>query len=908
MKSMNVKKVGSIIAGTAVVGAALSTPVLAGMDSTGIDKGFFYDANYNPIVQIVVGEKGMATDAVAAGNIAATIGNLAYMTKTVTAAGPTYTPEGQVVITTAARGAVGAYVQDENAGSQTLENFYDDRRGFSFDVDGSKTSEYEKGDFMSYTMSCETTKAEAGVLMTGSYKNIHCLFCHNLCMESLENPAHDMKEKITVNASLIKYYEDGLGEDGSEALKMSIGKNAIKYTVKTDYIPLKKIVDKDGEILDFEYRGKMLLFGEEYYVKDVDKNKIYLSKGKVLDDVTSEGFTAEYKGYKFKVDHLIYAAEYQVAGILLDVQKPDGTIVQVQISKMANGLVDNIELAGVYAEEAAALQSAQLIAYDLDTQVILEDGEDLKMGGKTYEDWEVKFTKIDKCSDDSNCDIDEYDEMDEDSSEALLKQVDITYTKKLDGDEALEKDESLAFPNKFKLTFKGYMDRDYREIPCSGAGEGNIVVERGDSPYQMIISFTGNDNNRYNKVRMDEGPFKKGDLFLMNKMVYKFASYSVDKKTSGIDADDQIDLKLDPQIRGTMLEINDMQRYCNPKSDSYNSLTYTGAACGDDDIKVRLLALTDAMDDDRPTEYDNDDDLELDPTKLYIKADAVTVGSKKFDVIYYDSDKTIFFAEDFTGDGTDTLKVNGDLIGTFDDFDTDGYDLKMSVTTTAGTGEDLLDFESIVVFETADGDVTIDMYDREHDDDDDYENSLVFESQTLDEDRDTVLIVPEGGDKFTVDWGSDNRIDAVEICHPVDKVDATYFIGTDEEETVAESIITKADEGKEITAACCTFTVSKFDVNVGNVTSTTATSKEPASIVGAMVVAESAADTTKNLIIVGGPSVNGMATVTKEEISAAADKYIVKKDGNKIIVAGWEKEDTIAAGNALIAWLKANAH
>lgn len=46
------------------------------------DVDFFYDESYNPKVQIVVGERGMATDCVAAGNIAAAIGNLAHRPKT----------------------------------------------------------------------------------------------------------------------------------------------------------------------------------------------------------------------------------------------------------------------------------------------------------------------------------------------------------------------------------------------------------------------------------------------------------------------------------------------------------------------------------------------------------------------------------------------------------------------------------------------------------------------------------------------------------------------------------------------------------------------------------------------------------------------------------------------------------
>jgi hypothetical protein len=74
------------------------------------------------------------------------------------------------------------------------------------------------------------------------------------------------------------------------------------------------------------------------------------------------------------------------------------------------------------------------------------------------------------------------------------------------------------------------------------------------------------------------------------------------------------------------------------------------------------------------------------------------------------------------------------------------------------------------------------------------------------------------------------------------------------------------------------------------------------------VVPEVGADTTKNLVIVGGPSVNGMCTVTKEEIAAAADKLIVKKDGNLLIVAGYEYEETLAAGDALVDWLNENVH
>ncbi len=91
-------------------------------------------------------------------------------------------------------------------------------------------------------------------------------------------------------------------------------------------------------------------------------------------------------------------------------------------------------------------------------------------------------------------------------------------------------------------------------------------------------------------------------------------------------------------------------------------------------------------------------------------------------------------------------------------------------------------------------------------------------------------------------------------------------------------------------------------------TATTAVQVTVNPIVGNLVVPEVAADTSKNLIVVGGPAVNGLTTVTAAEIQAASQNYIVKKDGKKLIVAGWTAADTVDAGNALVAWLKDNVH
>ena len=62
----------------------------------------------------------------------------------------------------------------------------------------------------------------------------------------------------------------------------------------------------------------------------------------------------EYKGYKFQLDHAILAAGYKVAGILIDVVKPNGTEVKVQADNRADGLVDSLKIHfdGKYQQDA----------------------------------------------------------------------------------------------------------------------------------------------------------------------------------------------------------------------------------------------------------------------------------------------------------------------------------------------------------------------------------------------------------------------------------------------------------------------------------------------------------------------------------------------------------------------------
>ncbi|MBD3261205.1 MAG: S-layer protein, partial [Candidatus Altiarchaeales archaeon] len=275
------KRVGTVAAGALMIGAALSGAVSAAMDPTGLSKDFFYDANFNPMVQIVVGEKGMATDAVAAGNVAAVIGNLAYTTSEVSPGG---TASGQVVLGVSAQGATGKYEYAKHPSTDgtwlyrnSTQDFYSKSIGLPFNDQDATTStnkEYKQGHFIQYSLACnQQQREEAGILKKGAYSNIHCLFCQTLCLGQLENPTHDQEEYIGFDYTSVNWYEDGLSKSDAEDLVLKVPSGSLTYTVTLDEVPVRTIYQDSGETsgeeVDFEWRGKMILFGEEYYVKEI---------------------------------------------------------------------------------------------------------------------------------------------------------------------------------------------------------------------------------------------------------------------------------------------------------------------------------------------------------------------------------------------------------------------------------------------------------------------------------------------------------------------------------------------------------------------------------------------------------------------------------------------------------------
>ncbi len=914
------KRVGSIAAGAVLLGAAVSGAVSAGMDDTGLTKDFFYDAGYNPIVQIVVGEKGMATDSVAAGNIAAVIGNLAYTSTEAPVGGGS--GSGAVVLGVSARGATGKFEQgihtaggngmliNADLDNNNVYDFYDDNKGIYLNESALNTlrgtagvERYDRGEFVSYSLACDQQeRTEAGILKKGTYNNIHCLFCETLCLTSLENPEHEMEESISVDFTKFHYYEDGLGKDEAEEMKLKIDSKAVTYILDAGYIPMNNLYTGSGttrEEIDFEWRGQFILFGEEYYTKDISgTDKIYLAKGRILDDISSEGYTSEYMGYKFKIDHLIYSEEYKVAGILLDVEKPDGTVVQTQISKMANGIVDDIEIAGVYAEEADAVATASILVYDTTTNILLEDGKDLELGGEVKKYWKVDLTTA--TANGTSVDISDYSEVN--SAGIVLSNVTVQYRHSIE----LGIDEALEFPSTYKIVWDGFRTNDYSVSPCSGAGEGDIVIER-DEKYRGLISFTGDDGQRYNGVYMDQGPLAEGDMFVLNGNVYEY--------------DDAGELSTEPStMRVTLKNLLNGGKQ-----------TYALSAITTSSFYVYTYAFEESS--------QNDDDILIEPDTNENDSDVYLGGGPNQYLLYDAGD--LYLVRNMSDGTSSQLEVDG-LSGmsigidqyifsgssgtaTLDKVERDDNRLYVSVLNEDGSTDTNDDRDGdatdhlVVLKNIEDEYVVVDFYDRDFNDSSDtyYSENVIsdgaapaagatsVESNKWDDEEDTVVITPQGGTQVTIDYGGNREIESVTVCQPQDVVYATVFIGTAEQATTIDATITADDEGTEKTVGCCSYLVKEFGVTTSGAT---ADSVMVNPIVGNLVVPEIAADTTKNLVVVGGPSVNGLCALTKDEIQAASGQYVVKKDGSKLYVAGWTAADTVDAGNALIAWLQDNVH
>jgi hypothetical protein len=525
----------------------------------------------------------------------------------------------------------------------------------------------------------------------------------------------------------------------------------------------------------------------------------------------------------------------------------------------------------------------------------------MELGGEVKKYWKVDLQTVG--ANNSAVDVTEYSTA---VSGTVLSNITVQYRHSIE----LKEGEALMFPSTFKLAYNGFRTNDYAESPCSGAGSGDIIFEKEDKS-RCRISFTGDDGNRYDGVYMDMGPFAEGEMFLLNGLVYEYD----DAKALTTDA---------TTMRVTLRDLlNGGKR------------TYDLTAVATSDIDV-IYMYTYAFE----TAADNDQELDSIEPDSDVNDSDVYFGAGPANYILYDG-TDIYITTQSTAAAMNGTQIgcHGTLAGSLSKIQKDDATLAVSMVnepdayssssinagiTTAhqdlnndrkGNSDDVL----IQVLNQEGEYIVIDFYDRSFNDSvDTYYGQSVLASGysapwndstrrqiNFQNEEDTLLITPQGGTRATVDWGGSREVDKVTLCQPQDVVYSTIFLGTDETTTTIDAIITKADEGTEKTVGCCSYLVKEFGVEAESVEASTV-SINP--LVGNLVVPEIAADTTKNLVIVGGPAVNGLSGLSKDEIQAASGQYVVKKDGSKVYVAGWTAADTVDAGNALIAWLQANVH
>jgi len=1014
MKTTTIGRIGAIATGAAMLGTVVAG-ALAGAVAVPdtLKQSFFYDSAMKPLPQVVIGEKASASDGAAAGSIAAVIGNLAYHTESVEKTGTdtVQCPDvqinadtlgvscvtgegessaaGEVTLSYTATGFVGDVQQRELNASVYLSG---DRKGMemiSLDENG------DSGNFLNadtgsrffgnttyretYTPESEfgstnidACSATAGtsqkLLKSASFENEKAALCYGFCEVSLAGTPHLMSEWLDVYGNNMRVKYDCSEEKTILVLRddennPGSGNGALVYTVFTDDIPIDDLFDDTGsdkKLVDQSYRGKMLLGGKEYYVKDIQEDELTLAKG--ASGVATVAQPMVYKneaGDEYTIA-LVGAQTTESEGIVdvtLDVTKPDGTTQQVVAGisgaptvgdlqiKLVSGTAASNVITGETAYEAA------LVVYDLDTQIKLEDDQECDATGCTsdIEDgtWTVDFitTRLDQLDDLEEADkltsteglpdgVDEneqydggYDEIYQATynSSKVLRAIRFTLTDDLSESDALSAGDMLTLPfgGEVSLSYLGLRDELYKSIDEVDTTEikierksvevyGTSGAEEDERETAVVVSYTDRWGTSMNDVRIDEGPYVKRDEFFDGGSVVKI----VDIEGNWSDTPGSADSVTFKYV------VKDGSSY---PSDSDAQECTLSAVSTPVDLDVKSVQ----ADFDADAEYRNTACPGLTGT---VYGDVETDANGPGEVLIYVDQDT---------DGNITVTNGGTHIQT--EFDNDVWFYAQAagvagplpakqgaIVVDGGADTGIVNPVYVYMFNdsrvnlTSSGGAAISL----HNDCDDYATA----------DKDGDLIAVPGGAKISIE-SSEN--DEVNLANGVDQIDTVTFtipknelrptiqIGkATETETTVPVKITEADVDKTINIGGVDVKVDSFDVTgsftpgsaelkLGDITSvpggeaelSTQVSCEETTVqkVGSsMVVVEGSQSSSGPMILIGGPAVNSLTTTIAKADDLKGGKIILS--GNKLLVAGYTEDETAKAAADLISWLKANVN
>ncbi|MFZ2455926.1 MAG: hypothetical protein WAX07_05575 [Candidatus Altiarchaeia archaeon] len=173
---------------------------------------------------------------------------------------------------------------------------------------------------------------------------------------------------------------------------------AVTYYATLGYIPAPDRLwnSSHDKCIDYTYRGKIILFGEEYYVRDIDSpGFIQASKGIILENVSNQSFSATAYGYRFRVDEILDRCSEEgfcwLAGANFSVLKPNGSTVGIDTYDIQDAIIDNrIEVSLIEMEYTSSnYKKASIIVYDITNNIVLDNGYPLEMEGGIKAGWTV---------------------------------------------------------------------------------------------------------------------------------------------------------------------------------------------------------------------------------------------------------------------------------------------------------------------------------------------------------------------------------------------------------------------------------------------------------------------------------------------------------------------------------------
>ncbi len=810
---------------------------------------------------------------------------------------------------------------------------------------------------------CETGQgSKVSILRDGEFENNICTVCYSFCDLALNCEPHKMAEWVNLTCSEMK-----LGYDcDSQQLVLDMDKDSVVYNVFTDDILTKDIMDdndkSDANLLGQSYLGKIILGQNEYYVEDVNEKDITIACGDVFDVTTSgavtytppkEGSTCSAaddtdNAYSIKLVGAQQISDTGVVDVTLEVTKPDGTTETVNSGISGTPVVGDLKiklLSGTASSNIITGEqsfSAKLLVWYVPSEYKFEDGERYTEAGAPDKDgiWKLRFNggntlyvydlgpNGDDLEDDEELvdntplpdDITENEQWDNCYEDVSSKYNDtkiirfLQFSLQEEDNTQLTAGDYIQLPfndgkyllSNLKFGYLGLMDENFKSMSQVDTTTIDIEVDKVDvvnetdeqeGLYREVTAdFVDQWGDSMSGVRLDEGPYEDGDMFFDGAKVYKIDSidysdgddeaiieYSYKDGSSWTEKQDDDACNVSTALTEATYENVTIRSQVRGWVDNWTSDGWHTTGCGSStsDWIVRNLSTT----------SENDWEIWVDRDADQIMEMAYTGGNVETEFkndVWFSATEDVITVEGGTNTGGED-----DIVIALNETGNHG---KVNITN-AGTACSFADNDCEDIA-TGEEDGTL--------------VSLSGATVVIDG---TEIEEPENS-------GNDTQVlSQITMTVPEPEMRPTIFFGVQSALNTSSLTITEADEGTVVDIGGVDVTVEDFGVSVtggglvvGNATTVECPSvtcpdvqvetSTPNDLDYNLVVVEGEQSAGKNLVLIGGPSVNSL---TKDLVSVddlCPSSEVVKLSGTKLVVAGCEAGDTKEAAEALMNWLK----